>query len=147
MNYEEFKKQMDAQYGLFWHHIKKVAIRSALRMEAMAKINATTYPRSPSGRLRSSILGESKIDGGELVISIQAGGQGGGQPVNYAGFVEFGTKDPVTPRLFFSPSIGWRYATKGIKPRYYLARAAQAEQPVLKKELGSAIKLTLQGKK
>jgi len=148
MTFEEFRKKMESEYGLFWYHLKKVSIGSAFRMEARAKLNATTFPKSPTGRLRSSIFGRVDIKDQLVAITLQAGGAGGGQPVNYAGFVEFGTADPIKPRLFYSKELGgYRYASKGMEPRFYLKRAVDAEKPVLEEKLGQAMKRTLQGKK
>ena len=147
MTFEQFKKRIESEYGLFWYHMKKTAIASSFRMEARAKLNATTFPQVRTGRLRSSIFGRVGIQNESLVITLQAGGGGAGQAVNYAEFVELGTRDPVKPRLFFSPDIGWRYASKGIKPRYFMKRAVDAEKPILEEKLGQALKRTLEGKK
>jgi hypothetical protein len=117
--------------------------KTAFRMEAAAKINATFYPKIIDNRLRSSINARYRSGGPEVVL--QAGGQSRGQTVNYAGFVEFGTKDPIKPRLFFDKkNKQYRYARKGIKPRFYLKRAVEKEQKRLPDDLRKMLKMALE---
>lgn len=76
----------------------------SLKAEAEAKRNATDYPRVRTGRLRSSITGlVSTKDASPRMILI-AGGNTRGAPVNYARFVEFGTRR-MQPRLFMGRAM------------------------------------------
>jgi HK97 gp10 family phage protein len=76
----------------------------SLKMEGYAKINATTFPRVDTGRLRSSITGLQDAKDGRVRALLRAGGDTDGQPVNYANFVEFGTKY-MQPRLFMQRAV------------------------------------------
>jgi len=71
----------------------------SLKAEAEAKRNATDYPRVRTGRLRSSITGLVDTKNARPRMLLVAGGNTKGAPVNYARFVEFGTKK-MRPRLF-----------------------------------------------
>ena len=71
----------------------------SLKGEAEAKRNATDYPRVRTGRLRSSITGLVDTKNARPRMLLVAGGNTKGAPVNYARFVEFGTKK-MRPRLF-----------------------------------------------
>lgn len=76
----------------------------SLKAETEAKRNATDYPRVRTGRLRSSITGlVSTKDASPRMILI-AGGNTRGAPVNYARFVEFGTRR-MQPRLFMGRAM------------------------------------------
>ena len=94
---------------------------SALRMERDAKINATTFPRVRTGRLRSSITGFVDSTLGSPRVRLEAGRAGSN--VDYADFVEFGT----------------RY----IRPRLFLGRAINAEQQRLPDRLSNLLNVAL----
>ena len=76
----------------------------SLIAEGYAKENATDYPRVRTGRLRSSITGLFDTKGGNPRLLLRAGGGSGGSPVNYAQYVEFGTRY-MQPRLFMSRAV------------------------------------------
>ena len=82
---------------------KKLQIIS-LKAERQAKINATDFPQVRTGRLRSSITGLFDTKGGRPRVLLRAGGDTGGAPVNYAQYVEFGTKH-MRPRLFIGRAM------------------------------------------
>ena len=119
MNYEQFRKKLEKSDSLFFQHVKKAAIRSSLRLEAGGKKRAPVK----FGYLRSSIFGQAITRDGEFVVTIRAGGQGGGQDVFYAAFLEFGTSR--------------------IEPRLFLGKSVAEEEPILQEELGTALKMTL----
>jgi len=70
--------------------LRRVAIKTALRAEAGAKINATQRLRVRSGRLRNSIAGKVEPRPGGLAVVLSAGGRTGGADVAYAGIQEEG---------------------------------------------------------
>jgi len=76
----------------------------SLKGEAEAKRNATDYPRVRTGRLRSSITGLVDTKNARPRLLLVAGGNTKGAPVNYAKFVEFGTKR-MRPRLFMGRAM------------------------------------------
>jgi len=76
----------------------------SLKAEREAKINATDYPRVRTGRLRSSITGLFDTKNGRPRVLLRAGGNTSGAPVNYANYVEFGTKH-MRPRLFMGRAL------------------------------------------
>lgn len=76
----------------------------SLKAEAEAKRNATDYPRVRTGRLRSSITGLVDTKNARPRLLLRAGGNTNGAPVNYASFVEFGTKR-MRPRLFMGRAM------------------------------------------
>ena len=76
----------------------------SLKAEAEAKRNATDYPRVRTGRLRSSITGLVDTKNARPRLLLVAGGNTKGAPVNYARFVEFGTRY-IRPRLFMGRAM------------------------------------------
>lgn len=76
----------------------------SLKAEAEAKRNATDYPRVRTGRLRSSITGLVDTKNARPRLLLVAGGNTKGAPVNYAKFVEFGTRY-IRPRLFIGRAM------------------------------------------
>ena len=113
----------------------------SLKLERAGKINATTDPMVRTGRLRSSIAGLTRTTSSGPEIILKAGGT---SEVKYAAFVEFGTPDPPKPRLFYSAEIGgFRYAKKGIKGRFYLARAVDSVSKTLNADLLKALHVSL----
>ncbi|QDP50721.1 MAG: hypothetical protein Unbinned627contig1001_38 [Prokaryotic dsDNA virus sp.] len=76
----------------------------SLKAEAEAKRNATDYPRVRTGRLRSSITGLVDTKNARPRMLLVAGGNTKGAPVNYAKFVEFGTKR-MRPRFFMGRAM------------------------------------------
>lgn len=90
---------------------KKLTI-VALKAERKAKINATTFPKTRSGRLKSSITAIVDAKDGNPRALLRAGGNSGGAPVLYAKYVEFGTRY-MQPRLFMGRAV--RSAQKGMR--------------------------------
>ena len=76
----------------------------SLKAEAEAKRNATDYPRVRTGRLRSSITGLVSTKDARPRMILMAGGNTKGAPVNYARYVEFGTRY-IKPRLFMGRAM------------------------------------------
>ena len=101
--------------------IKRLKI-SALQMEGRSKQNVFSGFNNRTGRLRQSIAGRFVILDGKPTAVLQAGGQFGGAELDYAGFIEFGTRR-IKPRLFLGRSI--RDQQKLIQPELQnLLRAA-----------------------
>lgn len=97
----------------------------SLEAERYAKLNATDYPRVRTGRLRSSISGLVDAKDGRPRLLLRAGGNTNGAPVNYAQYVEFGTKR--------------------MRPRLFMGRAMQkVQQSNVPKELQNLLRLALQ---
>ena len=76
----------------------------SLKAERDAKLNASDYPRVRTGRLRSSITGLFDTKDAKPRMILRAGGNTTGAPVNYARYVEFGTKH-MRPRLFMGRAV------------------------------------------
>ncbi len=97
---------------------------SALRMEGRSKNVAFSRFQNQTGRLRQSIAGRFGYIDGKPTAFLQAGGQFGGSDVDYAKFIEFGTRF--------------------IRPRLFLGRSVEVEQTELKDRFRKLLKLTLQ---
>ena len=119
----EYERRMQKAFANFQKKLQKESIESALRMESDAQLNATTYPRVRTGRLRNSIMGKVKQKQDDIHIFVQAGFDDSGI-VEYAEYVEYGTKN--------------------MKPRFFMRRAARKEQkrivPVFKKVIRDTLK-------
>lgn len=101
---DEFSKRIDrADKRIVKTLFQKLKVLS-LKAEREAKLNATDYPRVRTGRLRSSITGLVDAKDGRPRVLLRAGGNTNGAPVNYAQYVEFGTKY-MRPRLFMGRAI------------------------------------------
>ena len=77
---------------------------SALRMEGRSKNVSFSQFRNQTGRLRQSIAGRFAYIDGRPTALLQAGGQFGGSDVDYAEYIEFGTRF-IRPRLFLGRSV------------------------------------------
>ncbi len=130
ITFEEFQKRLQMAGPRFQRNLAQLAIKTALNMESSAKINATTYPKVVTGRLRSSIQGTVDSPDNHPIINLLAGGQsrsdtasvGGktisvepGQIVNYAEKLEFGSGS--------------------IAPRRFLGRAFDEHEPLMVREM------------
>lgn len=104
ITFAEFQQQMKKSDRELVEQLQKKLTILALKGEAQAKKNATTYPRVRTGRLRSSITGLVDAKNGNPRAILRAGGDTSGSPVNYARFVEFGTKY-MQPRLFMGRAV------------------------------------------
>ena len=101
--------------------VKRLKI-AALQMEGRSKQNVYSGFNNRTGRLRQSIAGRFVILDGKPTAVLQAGGQFGGAELDYARFIEFGTRR-IKPRLFLGRSI--RDQQKEIQPKLQdLLRAA-----------------------
>ena len=105
---------------------KKLQIIS-LKAEREAKINATDYPKVQTGRLRSSITGLFDTKGGRPRVLLRAGGNTSGAPVNYAAYVEFGTRH-MQPRLFMGRAMKMIVETGAPKELSNLLKIALNEE-------------------
>jgi len=109
--------------------VKRLKI-AALQMEGRSKQNVFSGFNNQTGRLRQSIAGRFVILDVKPTAVLQAGGQFGGEELNYAGAIEFGTKTAgrsrnvtIRPRLFLGRSI--RDQQKELQPKLQdLLRAA-----------------------
>jgi hypothetical protein len=101
--------------------VKRLKI-AALQMEGRSKQNVYSGFNNRTGRLRQSIAGRFVILDGKPTAVLQAGGQFGGAELDYARFIEFGTRR-IKPRLFLGRSI--RDQQKELQPKLQdLLRAA-----------------------
>ena len=123
LSFDDFLKRVRKADNRLLQELERVLIRSALRMERDAKENATTDPEVVKGRLRSSITGLVDSPLGTPRVVLRAGGSSSGSDVDYAKYVEFGT----------------RY----IKPRLFLGRAVNAESERLPDRLSSLLNVSL----
>ena len=123
LSFNDFLKRVREADKRLLQELERVLIRSALRMERDAKINATSYPKVQTGRLRSSITGLVDAPLGSPRVVLRAGGSTSGSDVDYAEYVEYGT-----------PTI---------KPRLFLGRAVNAESKRLPDRLSSLLNVTL----
>jgi hypothetical protein len=123
LSFDDFLKRVREADNRLLLELERVLIRSALRMERDAKLNATSYPKVRTGRLRSSITGLVDAPLGSPRVVLRAGGSTSGTDVDYAEYVEFGT----------------RY----IKPRLFLGRAVNAESQRLPDRLSSLLNVAL----
>ena len=144
MTLEEFNMNLMVAKPRMMKMLKKELKIVALKIERQAKKNATTFPKVRTGRLRSSISSAVTFSNGSPRILTLAGS---GSSVDYASFVEFGTDDPEPPRLFYSKQLkGFRYASKGIKPRLFVGRAVEKVRVDMPDVLKKIMNLTLKVK-
>jgi hypothetical protein len=124
LSFNDFLQRVKKADNVLIKELEKILTTSALRMERDAKINATSYPKvGESGRLRSSITGLVDAPLGSPRVVLRAGGSSSGSDVDYADYIEFGT----------------RY----IKPRLFLGRAVRSESERLPDRLSSLLNVSL----
>ena len=102
--------------------VKRLKI-AALQMEGRSKQNVFSGFNNQTGRLRQSIAGRFVILDGKPTAVLQAGGQFGGSELEYARFIEFGT----------------RY----IQPRRFLGRSIEAQQKEIQPQLQDLLRAAL----
>ena len=102
--------------------VKRLKI-AALQMEGRSKQNVFSGFNNRTGRLRQSIAGRFVILDGKPTAVLQAGGQFGGSELEYARFIEFGT----------------RY----IQPRRFLGRSIEAQQKEIQPQLQDLLRAAL----
>jgi HK97 gp10 family phage protein len=101
---EQFEQRVSRADNRMLKNLQKNLQVLSLKAERQAKLNATDYPRVRTGRLRSSITGLVDAKNGSPRVLLRAGGNTSGAPVNYANYVEFGTKH-MRPRLFMARAL------------------------------------------
>ena len=123
LSFNDFLQRVKKADNVLIKELEKILTTAALRMERDAKINATSYPKVVTGRLRSSITGLVDAPLGSPRVVLRAGGSSSGSDVDYADYIEFGT----------------RY----IKPRLFLGRAVRSESERLPDRLSSLLNVSL----
>jgi HK97 gp10 family phage protein len=123
LSFNDFLKRVKEADSKLLKELEQMLVRSALRMERDAKKNATSKPKVQTGRLRSSITGLVDAPLGSPRVVLRAGGSTSGTDVDYAKYVEFGT----------------RY----IKPTLFLGRAVRSESERLPDRLSSLLSVSL----
>jgi hypothetical protein len=126
LSFKQFVQILERSPNQFVETLTKILIESSLNMERQAKINATTYPKVRTGRLRSSINGLVDSPMGSPRIVLRAGGQG-----------IRATQGPlkgVSNDVYYAEDL--ELGLGNIKtPRYYLKRARDKEIPELQERL------------
>ena len=123
LSFDDFLNRVKKADRKLLKELEQMLVRSALRMERDAKKNATSKPKVQTGRLRSSITGLVDAPLGSPRVVLRAGGSSSGSDVDYAEYVEFGT----------------RY----IKPTLFLGRAVRSESERLPDRLSSLLSVAL----
>lgn len=104
MDINELSPQLRASKTRLLNELEKTLKISALKMEGRSKQVAFSQFRNQTGRLRQSIAGRFAYIDGKPTAILQAGGAFGGQDLQYAEFIEFGTRF-IKPRLFLGRSV------------------------------------------
>ena len=104
ITFAQFREQIRESDKNLIENLNKALMILALKGESQAKKNATKDPRVRTGRLRSSITGLVDTKNANPRVVLRAGGNTSGSPVNYARYVEFGTKY-MYPRLFMGRAV------------------------------------------
>ena len=123
LSFNDFLKRVKEADSKLLKELEQMLVRSAVRMERDAKKNATSKPKVQTGRLRSSITCLVDAPLGSHRVVLRAGGSSSGSDVDYAEYVEFGT----------------RY----IKPTLFLGRAVRSESERLPDRLSSLLSVAL----
>ena len=134
ISFDEFSKRLDTMDGRLAQNITKAMKKNALRMEAQAKLNATTFPRVIDNRLRSSIMGTVINFQNDDYLILRAGGL-------------------TAPNRPFSESADVVYAAvqefgggpNRIIPKFYLRRARDKIEPIFRRDLNKAAEAALKG--
>ena len=123
MDFNDLSPQMRAAKSRLLKLLEKRLKIAALEMEARSKQVAFSGFNNRTGRLRQSIAGRYMVIDGNPTAVVQTGGQFGGDELNYARFIEFGT----------------RY----IKPRRFLGRSMEAQQKKIQPQLQDLLRAAL----
>ena len=134
ISFDEFSKRLDTMEGRLAQNITKAMKQNALRMEAQAKLNATTFPKVIDNRLRSSIMGTVINFQNDDFLILRAGGL-------------------TAPSRPFSESADVVYAAvqefgggpNRIIPKFYLRRARDKIEPIFRRDLNKAAEAALKG--
>ena len=125
MDFNDLSPQMRGAKKRLLNQLENRLKISALQMEARSKQVAFSRFNNRTGRLRQSIAGRFVVVDGKPTAILQAGGQFGGAELEYAEFIEFGT----------------RY----IKPRLFMARSVQKQQQEIRPNLNDLLRVALFG--
>ena len=123
MDFNELSPQMRGAKTRLLKLLEKRLKIAALQMEGRSKQVAFSRFNNQTGRLRQSIAGRFAVVDGKPTAILQAGGQFGGAELEYARFIEFGT----------------RY----IKPRRFLERSVEAQQKEFQPKLQDLLRAAL----
>lgn len=123
MDFDQLSPQMKGAKTRLLNQLEQRLKIAALEMEGRSKQITFSRFNNQTGRLRQSIAGRFAIIDGKPTAILQAGGQFGGAELEYARFIEFGT----------------RY----IKPRLFLARSVEAQQQEIKPKLQDLLRAAL----
>ncbi len=123
MEFNELSPQMRGAKTRLLNLLEKRLKIAALQMEGRSKQVAFSRFNNQTGRLRQSIAGRFAVVDGKPTAILQAGGQFGGAELEYARFIEFGT----------------RY----IKPRRFLGRSIEAQQKEFQPKLQDLLRAAL----
>lgn len=138
MDLEEFAQQLKSRSENFEKDLARFLIATTLVLEAEGKKNATEDFYQPTtrsghtrdypltGNLRRSIRSRMKQNKSGVRITLQAGGFAGGNSVDYADDLEFGTER--------------------IKPFFFLGRTVAEQNNNIEEALGEFLKLELNPK-
>ena len=123
-SFNEFNENIHNAKSRFIKDLERLLVDASLKFEARGKLNATSYPKvGKTGRLRNSIAGIAKRKGKKNLLILKAGGTVKGKPVEYAKYIEFGTRF--------------------IKPRLFLDRAVRTESKLLVNKLSDLLHVTM----
>ena len=111
---QRFDKEMTGSGDRLLNQLVKRLKISALQMEGRSKQNVFSGFNNRTGRLRQSISGRFAVVDGKPTAILQAGGKFGDAELEYARFIEFGTRY-IRPRLFLGRSI--RDQQKELEPK------------------------------
>lgn len=125
MDFNDLSPQMRGAKKRLLNQLEKRLKISALQMEARSKQVAFSRFNNRTGRLRQSIAGRFVVVDGKPTAILQAGGQFGESELEYARYIEFGT----------------RY----IKPRLFMARSVQKQQQEIRPNLNDLLRVALFG--
>ena len=140
---QEFEKIINEAEGRLIMNVRSSLIKNAFRMESKAKLNATSFPKVVTGRLRSSIQGSVIQFGEDEFLILRAGGQEREKPrgpyseaadVVYAAIQEFGGTSDMAGGAAF------------IRPKFYLKRARDEVRPRVEPDLDKAVEFALKGR-
>ena len=104
MEFNELSPQMRGAKTRLLKLLEKRLKIAALQMEGRSKQVAFSRFNNQTGRLRQSIAGRFAVVDGKPTAILQAGGQFGGAELEYARFIEFGTRY-IKPRRFLERSV------------------------------------------
>lgn len=130
MEFNELSPQMKGAKTRLLNQLENRLKIAAKQMEGRSKnVQFSRFKNSRlrygrgGGRLRQSIAGRYAVIDGKPTAILQAGGQFRGEELEYARFIEFGT----------------RY----IKPRLFLARSVEKQQEQIKPKLQDLLRIAL----